>query len=77
MVQKEGMLCTVVGRGATVQAQRISVFPTKNKATYSRIILSIKKCVFTCIKAIYKHKRQRKHMQNLVYTCMHVQTLEK
>jgi len=30
--------------------------PTKNKATYSRIILLMKKHVFACIMAIYDEK---------------------
>jgi len=39
--------------------------PTKNKAAYSHIILLIKRCVFTCIMAIYNKK-------DSVNTCMHV-----
>jgi len=34
----------------------IKIYPTKNKAAYSRIILFIKKCVFKCIMAIYDKK---------------------
>jgi len=30
--------------------------PTKNKAAFSRVILLIKKCVFTCIMAVYDKK---------------------
>jgi len=46
-------------------------YPTENKAAYSRIILLIKKCVFTGIMAVYDIKdsvstcKTRKHMQTL------------
>jgi len=45
-------------------------FPTKNKATYSLVILLIKKCVFTCILAIYDKKDSVNNLLNLVYACM-------
>jgi len=63
----------------------IKGIPTENKAAYSRIVLLIKKSVFTCIMAIYYKKdsvnscktsftrvRVCKHWKNEKCRCLHL-----